>query len=125
MRRVNAYRKKIDRIAGLVLGLGMMGLTANAQAEDIETVKVVAKEFEFQPATIEMEAGETVRLKLVNKGQLSHNLHLRGVSTNTETIQAGNSDTVRVTASENGTLEFYCDVPGHKQAGMTGKIIAK
>lgn len=125
MQRFNAYGREIRWIAGMVMGLGMTGLAANVQAADIETVKVVAKEFEFQPATIEMEAGETVRLKLVNKGQLSHNLHLRGISTNTETIQAGNTDTVRVTASENGTLEFYCAVPGHEQAGMTGKIVTE
>lgn len=125
MRNFRAHTRNIAWITGLILGVGMTGLTSSAQAEETETVKVVAKEFEFQPATIEMEKGETVRLKLVNQGQLSHNLHMRGIETNTGTIQAGNTDTIRVTASENGTLEFYCDVPGHEQAGMTGKILVE
>lgn len=121
----HAYTGKTAWITGLVLGLGMAGLTSGAQAEDIETVTVVAKEFEFQPARVEMDRGETLRLKLVNQGQLSHNLHLRGISTKTGTIQTGNTDTVRVTASEDGTLEFYCAVPGHEQAGMTGEILVE
>lgn len=121
----HVHTDKTGWITGMVLGLAITGLTSSAQAEDTDTVKVVAKEFAFQPATIEMETGETVRLKLVNQGQLSHNLHMRGVVTSTETIQTGKTDTVEVTASADGTLEFYCDVPGHEQAGMTGKIVVE
>ena len=121
----HVHTDKTGWITGMVLGLAITGLTSSAQAEDTDTVKVVAKEFAFQPATIEMETGETVRLKLVNQGQLSHNLHMRGVATSTETIQTGKTDTVEVTASADGTLEFYCDVPGHEQAGMTGKIVVE
>ncbi len=125
MLRFHVHTDKTGWITGMVLGLAITGLTSSAQAEDTDTVKVVAKEFAFQPATIEMETGETVRLKLVNQGQLSHNLHMRGVATSTETIQTGKTDTVEVTASADGTLEFYCDVPGHEQAGMTGKIVVE
>ena len=121
----HVHTDKTGWITGMVLGLAITGLTSSAQAEDTDTVKVVAKEFAFQPATIEMETGEMVRLKLVNQGQLSHNLHMRGVVTSTETIQTGKTDTVEVTASADGTLEFYCDVPGHEQAGMTGKIVVE
>jgi len=40
----------------------------------------------------------------------------------TETIQAGSNDSVEFTATEDGTVHFFCDVPGHEQAGMTGRL---
>lgn len=95
---------------------------AAVQAEDVRTVEIRATEFSFEPAEIDVEKGETVRLKLVNAGSLSHNLHLEGAPVKTETVQSGASDTVRFTAESGGTVRFFCNVPGHKQAGMTGRI---
>ncbi|MDF0751532.1 cupredoxin domain-containing protein [Marinobacter sp. 71-i] len=91
---------------------------------DTRTVEVVAKEFTFEPSRIEVAPGSRVEIKLVNEGNLSHNLHIAGEGMKTETIQTGHTDTVTVTAPENGKLEFFCNVPGHKQAGMRGKIVA-
>lgn len=125
MRRSNRYSGHRSRVAGALLGLATMGPTAAVHAENARTVEIVAQEFGFQPATIEMEAGETVRLELVNQGQLSHNLHLRGVAAKTGTVQTGNSDTLLVTAPDDGTIGFYCAVPGHEQAGMTGEIVVE
>lgn len=95
---------------------------AAAQADDMRTVEIRATEFSFEPAEIDMDKGETVRLKLVNAGSLSHNIHLAGATVKTETVQSGASDTIQFTAEKGGTVQFFCNVPGHKQAGMTGQI---
>lgn len=87
------------------------------------TVKITATEFSFEPASIKAQAGEMLRIKLVNRGALSHNLQIKGAGIQTETLQSGSSDTIEFTIPEDGTVRFFCNVPGHKQAGMTGKII--
>ena len=117
MKRTGVHPLKPPPTAALVLFV----CSQAALAAD-RTVTIQATEFAFKPATIEVDPGETARLKLVNNGNLSHNLHLRGVGTKTGTIQAGNSDTIEFTATEAATVRFFCNVPGHEQAGMTGRM---
>ncbi|WP_018405419.1 cupredoxin domain-containing protein [Marinobacter gelidimuriae] len=109
-----------------VLAMSTGAVSADQQRQgDLRTVEVVAKEFAFEPSKIEVAPGSQVKIKLVNKGNLSHNLHTKGKGGKTETLQTGNSDTIIVTAPESGELEFFCNVTGHKQAGMKGALVAK
>lgn len=99
-----------------------------AESHDSEnTIEVTATDFAFEPSTIEVGAGETVEIRLVNEGATSHNLHvhLDGEEVRTETLQSGNSDTLTFTAPETGEYEFYCAVPGHKAAGMVGEMVVE
>ncbi|MBA1145976.1 cupredoxin domain-containing protein [Ectothiorhodospiraceae bacterium WFHF3C12] len=108
-------------VAAGLFAVAMTFPAAGGSAEG-DIVKVTAKEFGFEPSSIKAEAGETLRIKLVNDGALSHNLHIRGTGIKTKTIQAGGTDTVEFTVPEDGNVRFFCNVPGHKQAGMTGRI---
>ena len=108
-------------LAGLLLASTGPALAA----EGPRTVEVRATEFSFEPSSVAVEQGETVRLKLVNAGNISHNLHLRGVEAKTETVQAGNTDIVEFTAQDSGTVRFFCNVPGHEEAGMTGRVVVE
>ena len=123
MRSVMTRMKPMLNAGSLVLALSLMG--SQALAADIRTIEVTAEEFAFKPATVQVDPGETIRLKLVNKGNMSHNLHLREQDKKTDTIQAGKSDTVEVTAPRDGELGFFCAIPGHKKAGMKGKIVVQ
>lgn len=40
-------------------------------------------------------------------------------------VAAGQSSTLDFTALEPGEYEYFCSVPGHKEAGMTGLLIVK
>lgn len=113
---------KTNRLALLVLGVSSVLLAGPASAEDVRTVEVKAKEFAFAPAQIAADAGERLRIKLVNNGSLSHNLHIKGDG-KTETIQGNKSASVTFTVPDDGPVAFFCNVPGHKQAGMTGQVI--
>ncbi len=113
------------RARALASALALAALAPAAVAGDVRTVEITATEFAFEPSKIDVEQGETVRLKLVNQGNLSHNLHLHGVDTKTETVQGGASDTVEFTATEAGTVRFFCNVPGHKEAGMKGRMVVE
>jgi nitrite reductase (NO-forming) len=123
MRNVMARARPILNAGGLVLALSLV--SSQALAGDVRTVEVTAEEFAFKPATVEVEPGATVRLKLVNEGNMSHNLHLRDRDTKTDTIQAGKSDTLEFTAPRDGEVAFFCAIPGHESAGMKGKIVVQ
>jgi uncharacterized cupredoxin-like copper-binding protein len=45
----------------------------------------------------------------------------KGVDKDGKVVQPGGTSTVTVSLKP-GTYEFYCPVPGHKQAGMEGKL---
>jgi nitrite reductase (NO-forming) len=85
---------------------------------------VQAEDFKFVQQTIRITAGTEVELELLNADILPHsfdvdelNLHLAMPSKDTaETI---------LQVAEPGTYTFYCSVPGHRQAGMTGTLIVE
>lgn len=110
----------------LILTMSTGAVSADNQHKgELRTVELVAKEFTFEPSKVEVEPGSQVQIKLMNKGNLSHNLHIKGKGGKTETLQTGKSDSIVVTAPESGELAFFCNVPGHKQAGMKGEIAVK
>jgi len=122
-------KSKHSSIINRVLGASVLALAASlpAAADDVRTIELVAEEFSFTPAEVTVEPGETVRMKLVNEGRISHNLVISGdgLKGRTQTIQSGKTDSFTITASETGTITFFCDVPGHKQAGMTGELVVQ
>jgi uncharacterized cupredoxin-like copper-binding protein len=95
--------------------------TAGAAAADSPTV--AGKEFSFQPAKIEVPAGETTTITFENTGRLSHNLTIPALDAASGTIQAGDRAEITVMPNEPGRYEIRCSVPGHAPAGMTGTLV--
>lgn len=63
------------------------------------------------PATVKESKGD-------NHGHGSaHGLHVAA--------DTGKSGTLEFTPTEAGVYTFYCTVAGHKEAGMTGKLIVQ
>lgn len=118
-------KAKITGIVGaLILAMAATAVMAGGNSSADRTVEVVAKEFSFEPKQIEVEAGQTVRLKLDNQGSLSHNLFVEGGG-HTETIQGGKTATVTVTVPDSGRMAYWCNVPGHREAGMEGTLVVR
>ncbi len=83
-----------------------------------------ATEFKYDPNTITAAPGQTVNITLVNKGTVKHTFVIDATKT-TITADVGQSATGSFTAPAAGTYTFYCDQPGHKDAGMTGTLTVK
>jgi plastocyanin len=89
-------------------------------------VTVTASEMAFSPATVEVRAGEAVKVTLVNRGLLDHNWQVRlGGETVTVEARPRQSASTTFTAPAPGTYEVICSLPGHAQAGMTGTLVAR
>jgi uncharacterized cupredoxin-like copper-binding protein len=61
---------------------------------------------------------------LTNDATVPHNLEIEGNGVDagpTETISGGQTAQLKVTLKP-GTDEFYCAVPGHREAGMEGTL---
>jgi nitrite reductase (NO-forming) len=79
-------------------------------------------EMKFTPSTFTVKAGEKVTVKLENKGTVLHDFSIDSLNVKKD-VQPGKSETVSFTApSSAGDVEYYCNQPGHKAAGMKGTM---
>ena len=78
----------------------------------------------FTETSLTAPAG-SVTLKLTNDAPVPHNIAVEGdgvESPVSETIQGGASAEITVDLPA-GAYTYYCDVPGHRAAGMEGALI--
>lgn len=100
----------------------------------------------YEPDTVTVKAGEVVELTVENTLDILHDLTIDEMDADVFTgevaghghgdmgggaddaalhvgLEAAGSSTVRFRAHEPGEYTFYCTVPGHREAGMTGTLI--
>ena len=95
---------------------------AAAPASGPLQVKLVAADLKFDQKEIRAAVGQPVEITLENKGVLEHDFVLDEPQFR---VLAAGGQTAKgtFTPTKEGTYEFYCSIPGHKQAGMVGKLI--
>lgn len=84
-------------------------------------VPVVAKDIEFDKETYEADAGE-VTIDLRNDGVLEHNLLIEGVDGFELEVPAKGDTDSGSTTLEAGEYVIFCDVVGHREAGMESTL---
>lgn len=134
----------------LLAGCGGSTSTHSADAHNHQHAQEVSRTIEirmddnmrFEPQSIEVKKGETIRLQVSNAGAIAHELVLgpkhellehaeqmrQGSqhahhSDNAITLQAGESGEILWTFKDSGVLDFACLIPGHYEAGMKGEAI--
>jgi nitrite reductase (NO-forming) len=83
------------------------------------TVDVTAQDIEFSPASVDVPSGATVEFNVTNEGNLEHDLVFEDGS---ETGIVAPGDTGTVSTSFTESTVGWCDVPGHREAGMELEI---
>jgi uncharacterized cupredoxin-like copper-binding protein len=88
-------------------------------------IRVVMTEFKYSPSTISASAG-TVSFDLVNQGRTAHDMVVADSSGKvlgkSSLVGAGQEAEFSVQVSQPGTYQIYCDLPGHREAGMSGTL---
>ncbi|MBL8022577.1 MAG: cupredoxin domain-containing protein [Leptospirales bacterium] len=130
----------------LVIVLLVMGISCSPTNLPESTVTVIAKEMSFAPAEIHVDSSKTVKLILQNNGGAVHDLIVRNLDPigapdlhehnhhQTHSANAEIGDQIHLAAAPGemastvvqlkaGRFEYYCSVPGHRQAGMRGLIV--
>lgn len=77
-------------------------------------------ELRFEPAEVTIAANTDVAVQLVNEGQAQHNFSVEELGIDVD-LPAGESTETTVNA-EAGEYAFYCNVAGHREAGMEGTL---
>lgn len=68
--------------------------------------------------------GDVVEIVLENGDSVMHNIAVDGLDVLSDDVMVqGEQTRVVFQVTEAGTLFYYCAVPGHRQAGMEGKLI--
>lgn len=88
----------------------------DAGATDDGPITVVMDDMFFEPDSIEVPAGETVTVELVNEGSIEHNL-VFDESAESDPVPAGETRTMEIGPFDSDTVG-WCSVPGHRDAGM-------
>jgi len=83
-------------------------------------VEVVAKDIFFEPKVLSIPADTDVTVQVPNQGVTLHNFSIDELGIDVD-IAPGATEEVVINAPA-GEYEFYCNVPGHKQAGMVGTL---
>ena len=94
-----------------------------AEVEDVTTIDVVASQFQFEPATITVAQGDTVRLRL-HSADRTHGLAIKPFRVNALIPKTGEAVTVEFVADQAGAFDITCSehcCSGH--AGMRGTLI--
>jgi len=115
-------------VAGLlVLALaacGGSGGSASGGGQPAGSTRVSMSDFKYTPSTVDVKSGAT--LFLVNDGSAPHDMVVAdasgAVKAKSSLVQPGNSTTFTIDNLPAGSYQVYCDVPGHKDAGMSGRL---
>ena len=108
------------------------------------TVEVEMKEMEFTPFRIEVKRGEQIRFVIRNVGTEDHEFllatteenlrhaevmkkhpHMEHDDPNAKRLAPKKAGEIVWAFTKPGEFDFSCLIPGHREAGMTGKIIVK
>ncbi len=112
-----------------------------------QTVEIMMTDMAFAPAEISADADRQVRLVFRNEGALSHDFtisemphgdmrmmgsasrggHAHDARENAVhiAVDPGTTATLDLETTEAGTFEFFCSVPGHREAGMAGSFTVR
>lgn len=115
-------------------------------AKVTRTVKIAMKDITFEPASLQVAQGETIRFVVTNASEVDHDFTIgdikaqkahrkemaemmqmggdmhHGDDPNAISVKAGQTGELIWKFSRAGKLEFDCNIPGHFEAGMTGGI---
>lgn len=123
------------------LGFASRKDAADADWSKAETVNVTLNDFNFEPASLSFQSGNTYRLHLENKGQETHFFAAEGffkaiVANWLEqsegnlahpllreiVLAPGESKDLTFIAVTKGTYDLHCSAPFHEGMGMKGSI---
>jgi FtsP/CotA-like multicopper oxidase with cupredoxin domain len=88
-------------------------------AAQTQVLSVSLRDLAIEPETLETPSGP-ITVEVTNDGQAVHNFAIGEHAT--PMLDPGEAATLRVPSLEPGTYEFFCQVPGHADAGMRGTL---
>ena len=106
---------------------GLVEVDLTAEIVDGETaatvIEVGATEFAFAPMNLVLKSGSTVTVQLRNNGAVVHNFEMPDLGVFVESVPGVTEEVTFTVPTDPGTVSFWCNVAGHREAGMEGTVI--
>jgi cytochrome c oxidase subunit 2 len=91
--------------------------------EDVKTIDVIASRFQFEPATITVAQGDSVRLRL-HSADRTHGFAIKAFRVKALIPKVGEAVTMEFVADQAGTFDFTCsEYCGTGHAAMKGRLV--
>lgn len=128
----STHRHRPWRTITLAAGMAAMALLTSCGGHDHEnsavstgarTIAVTANDFAFTPERITASVGEAIAIDLTSV-DIAHDLNVDAFDGHVY-AEAGDTATGGFTASAAGEFDFYCSIPGHREAGMEGTLVVE
>jgi manganese oxidase len=84
------------------------------------TPTIQLSEYQINPGVINAAVGD--KLKVMDGGSMTHNLAVDGTPLATSMINPGGAAELTLSGLAPGTYTVYCQVPGHRDAGMHAQL---
>ena len=75
--------------------------------------------------TLRVKEGEVIRITLINGDGVVHNLAVPELGAYSSNVASVGEKTSVAFRAEQGEYAYFCTIPGHREAGMIGKIIVE
>ena len=112
-------------LAFCALAVAGAALSKSNDAEDAATkangTPVTLTEFAIDPSMIDVSTGGTLTVR--NAGAAVHNLEVEGADLKTADLQAGGTASLDLSGLEAGDYTVFCNLPGHRAAGMEAMLM--
>lgn len=100
-------------------------VTTPSESAPVKELTVEGTEFAYNVKTITVTPGQKIKITLMNKGSMIHDLDIDGV-VDSPIIAAGEQEVIEFTApAKAGSYEYYCSVGSHRQQGMKGQLVVQ
>jgi cytochrome c oxidase subunit 2 len=91
--------------------------------EDVQAIDIVASRFKFEPTTITVAQGDSVRLRL-HSADRTHGIAIKAFRVKALIPKVGEAVTVEFVADQAGRFDFTCsEYCGSGHAGMKGSLV--
>lgn len=105
-----------------IIGCSQQTETSTDDGSNVKEITITAKQWEFDPNPIEVNLGDTVRLK-IKSIDVAHGFKLTEFGIN-ERLEPDKEVAVEFVADKAGEFSFFCNVPcGSGHSAMTGTLI--
>jgi plastocyanin len=85
------------------------------------SITVIARDLSLEPKELTAKEGR-IEIRYQDEGQLAHHLLIDGIGDFMLAVDGEGDEDRGVLALETGTYMLYCDLPGHRAAGMEATL---
>ena len=113
---------RTQELVPITSGQTNVGAQGSAEKKYHQTVIIDSQSFFFDPDVFRVKSGEKVTINVRAHGD--HTFVIDELKINAKTPD-GVTTKIEITPQKEGAFQYYCDKPGHREAGQAGMLIVE